>query len=151
MTRERAGFGPGLRIARERAGVTIEAIAASTKIKASLLAELERNDLSHWPHGLYRRAFFRDYLAAIGIASESLVAEFVRLFPDEGTGAPATVPVAVAGEMRLTLAGAPQLTRKAVVTSVAAALSTWVSWCCLPASRVGRQVSTSGPRLLLSR
>jgi hypothetical protein len=82
-TAERGAFGPGLRIARERAGVTLEAIAQSTKIKVSLLAGLENNDLSHWPCGIFRRAFFREYLAAIGIASESLVAEFIRLFPDD--------------------------------------------------------------------
>lgn len=122
MTPERAAFGPGLRIARERAGVTLEAIATSTKIKAALLAELENNDLSHWPHGIYRRAFFRDYLAAIGIVSESLVAEFVRLFPDGGTAVSARMPADVTRELRLTLAGAPHATSRAVLTSVAAAL-----------------------------
>lgn len=122
LTTERAAFGRRLRIARERAGVTLEAIAKSTKIKASLLAELENNDLSHWPRGIFRRAFFREYLAAIGMTSESLVAEFVQLFPDDGTGVSASTPADVTGELRLTLARAPQATRRTVLTSVTAAL-----------------------------
>jgi hypothetical protein len=73
-----------LRAARERAGITLEAIAASTKINRSLLAALEENDLAHWPAGIFRRAFFRSYLDAIGLQSESLVADFVRLFPESG-------------------------------------------------------------------
>ena len=77
-------FGARLRTQRERQGVSLAAIADSTKIKLSLLDELERGDVSHWPRGLFRRAYLRDYAAAIGASSEPLVAEFVRLFPEDG-------------------------------------------------------------------
>jgi hypothetical protein len=110
-----------MRNARERAGLTLDAIAASTKIKASLLAELERNDLSHWPHGIYRRAFFRAYAAALGIESDPLVAEFVRLFPDDGWATSVAAPAAT-GEMRLTLAAVPRSRARPVLASLAAAL-----------------------------
>jgi hypothetical protein len=119
----RKAFGPGLRSARERAGVTLEAIAESTKINRALLVELENNDLSHWPPGIFRRAFFREYLAAIGIASESLVAEFIRLFPDEGAGIPEAVPAEGDSDLRLTLAEAPGTGKGAAVMHVAAALA----------------------------
>lgn len=118
----RAAFGPGLRIARERAGIPLDEIARATKIKVSLLAELENNDVSHWPRGIYRRAFFREYLAAIGSESDSLVAEFVRLFPDDGTGVWTRTPARVQGELRLTLARVPRATGRTVLTSVASAL-----------------------------
>src|SRR5580765_8374435 len=47
-------FGRRLRDQRERHGVTLETIAANTKISASLLAGLERGDVSAWPSGIFR-------------------------------------------------------------------------------------------------
>ena len=88
MMASREGFGPGLRAVRERKGLTLDAIAKSTKINASLLAALERNDLSQWPSGIFRRAFLRSYAHALGIAAEPLLADFQRYFPDDGTPAP---------------------------------------------------------------
>lgn len=90
MMSGREGFGPGLRAIRERKGLTLDAIAKSTKINASLLAALERNDLSQWPSGIFRRAFLRSYAHALGIASDPLLADFQRYFPDDGTPAPHT-------------------------------------------------------------
>jgi hypothetical protein len=79
----RAAFCARLKASRERKGVSLEDIAAPTKISRSLLKGLEDNDLSRWPHGLYRRSYLRDYLRAIDLLEESIVTEFVRLFPDE--------------------------------------------------------------------
>jgi hypothetical protein len=114
-----------LRVAREHAGVTLDAIAASTKIKQSLLAELERNDVSHWPRGIYRRAFFREYVAAIGIAPDAPVAEFIRLFPEDDGEIPDLPPVTrpeATSELRLNLAGASRPSLSTVLTHVAAAV-----------------------------
>ena len=98
---DQVAFGSRLRVERERCGLTLEAIAHSTKIKQSLLAALERGDVSAWPGGLFRRAHLRDYVSAIGLAPEPLVAEFVRLFPERDSpltmsgdpGAPLALPV----------------------------------------------------------
>jgi hypothetical protein len=83
--------------------VSLEAIAASTKISRSLLKGLEENNLSRWPQGLYRRSYLRDYLRAIDLPQESTVAEFVRLFPDGDATAPVmaapVVPAVGAGEV----------------------------------------------------
>jgi transcriptional regulator with XRE-family HTH domain len=76
-------FGPRLKAERERRGITLSSIAESTKIKESLLSALERNDLSKWPQGIFRRAHFCDYVTAIGLPSGPLLAEFLTLFPDE--------------------------------------------------------------------
>jgi transcriptional regulator with XRE-family HTH domain len=81
----RHAFGSRLRTQRERRGVTLESIADSTKIKRSLLEALERGDASQWPRGLFRRAYIRDYACAIDLPAEPLVAEFVKLFPDDGS------------------------------------------------------------------
>jgi transcriptional regulator with XRE-family HTH domain len=83
MNVDRDSFGPYLRGERERRGLTLEGIADSTKIKRSLLAALERSDVSQWPSGIFRRAFMREYASAIGLPPEPVVAELTRLFPDE--------------------------------------------------------------------
>jgi hypothetical protein len=80
---EQDGFGPALRRERERSGLDLHTIATATKISASLLDALERNDLSRWPGGIFRRSFVRSYAAAIGLPPDETVAEFVRLFPEE--------------------------------------------------------------------
>lgn len=79
----RVAFCAQLKAAREKKGVSLDEIAASTKISRSLLIGLESNDVSRWPQGLYRRSYLRDYLRAIDLAPESVVAEFARLFPGE--------------------------------------------------------------------
>ena len=97
-------FGRRLRDQRERQGVTLEAIAATTKIKASLLGALERGDVSAWPKGIFGRAFVRGYATAIGVAPEPIVAEFARLFPDAGTAVEAVAVPEATSEFRMTLA-----------------------------------------------
>jgi hypothetical protein len=103
----RRGFCARLKSERERHGISLAAIAETTKVNAALLEALERGDLSRWPTGLYRRAFFREYVASIGLPLEPYVGEFVVLFSD---GEPASaclnaaVPVTAGGSFRLTLA-----------------------------------------------
>lgn len=86
----RAAFGPRLRAHRERRGITLESIAENTKIKLSLLAGLERSDFSQWPRGIFRRAYVREYVVAIGLDPQPLLAEFIHLFPENGP-APDTI------------------------------------------------------------
>jgi transcriptional regulator with XRE-family HTH domain len=78
---DRDTFGPRLRSERERRGISIETIAAVTKVGADLWLGLERNDFSKWPQGIFARAFIRDYAKAIGLDGDELVDEFCRLFP----------------------------------------------------------------------
>jgi transcriptional regulator with XRE-family HTH domain len=98
VTAEHEAFGLRLKSHRERCGITLESIAESTKIKRSLLAALERGDVSHFPLGIFRRAFVRSYATAIGLPAEPIVAEFGQLFPEPGGEAPqpaAPVPAPV--------------------------------------------------------
>ena len=74
-------FGPNLRRVRVRRGVTLEEIAAATNIDVSLLADLEINDFSRWPSGIYSRAYIRQYAQAIGVDPDAAVDEFCRWFP----------------------------------------------------------------------
>jgi transcriptional regulator with XRE-family HTH domain len=75
-------FGPRLRRERERKHISIDAIAAATKIKASLFEQLERGDASKWPSGIFGRSFLRAYAEAIGLDPDATVREFLAVFPD---------------------------------------------------------------------
>lgn len=79
---KRRAFCARLKSERERRGRSLADIATSTKIKASLLDALERGDLSRWPKGIYRRSFFRDYVADIGLHPDSFVSEFLDVFAE---------------------------------------------------------------------
>lgn len=75
-------FGPRLRSERERRRIALEAIAENTKIGIGLLKGLERNDLSRWPSGIFRRSFIRSYAEAIGLDADETLREFLEHFPD---------------------------------------------------------------------
>ena len=75
-------FGARLRERREQQQVALSTIAEQTKIKVSLLEALERGDVSHWPSGIFRRAFIRAYAEAIGLEPDVIVREFLDLYPD---------------------------------------------------------------------
>jgi transcriptional regulator with XRE-family HTH domain len=79
---ERRAFGDRLRRQRERRGVTLEAIARSTKVSASLFAALERGDCSRWPGGVYSRAYIRAYAELVGLDPNEAVEDFTAAFAD---------------------------------------------------------------------
>jgi cytoskeletal protein RodZ len=65
-----------LRAARERAGLTIEDVAASTKIRAASLEALERGEFSSLPGEFYTRAFLRSYAAHLGLSPQAILADY---------------------------------------------------------------------------
>jgi hypothetical protein len=91
---KRRVFCARLKSERERRGRSLAEIAASTKIKASLLDALERGDLSRWPKGIYRRSFFRDYVADIGLHPDPFVSEFLDVFAEAAPPSSATAGAA---------------------------------------------------------
>jgi len=94
-----------LKEARERRGISLEAIADITKVNEALFVALERNDVSRWPTGIYRRSFFREYATAIGLPADSAVNEFLRLFPDDYEQRAQPTLLTGSGPLRMTLAG----------------------------------------------
>ena len=113
------GFGARLRNRRETQNIDLAAIADQTKIKRSLLEALERDDLSHWPSGIFRRAWFRSYAQAIGLDPDSSVREFLEAHPDpeeiaaaEATAASARQEAATGGLRGLVGAAIGSLSRR---------------------------------------
>ena len=93
----RSTLGTRLRETREHKGLSLTAIAERTKISVVMLEGLERDDVSRWPGGLFRRAWVRAYAQSVGLEPESIVKEFVEFHPDPAEQA---LVEAVAAETR---------------------------------------------------
>lgn len=76
------GLGARLRQRREEQKIDLSVIAEQTKIKRSLLEALERDDLSQWPTGIFRRAWMRSYAKAIGADADATVRELLEAHRD---------------------------------------------------------------------
>lgn len=103
-----------MRAERERRRVTLESIAAKTKISLSLLRDLEGDDVSHWPAGIFRRSFLKSYAEAVGLDADDTLREFLERYPDPlqlaTTAEPGDLRRARAkAALRLTLADEPQV------------------------------------------
>lgn len=112
-------FGARLKAQRESRQVTLEAIAEQTKIRVGLLEALERDDVSRWPVGLFRRSFLRSYATAIGFDPEAAVREFVTLYP-EAVEEPAAAILADAESIRT---GRPRMRLHYLLDSAVRAVS----------------------------
>jgi transcriptional regulator with XRE-family HTH domain len=106
-------FGRRLRRERERRHIALSSISANTKISVSLFAALERDDVSRWPSGIFRRAFIRAYAENVGLDPDETTREFVERFPDPAAPPPRPAAAAAAAPafararrpaLRLTLA-----------------------------------------------
>ena len=115
VSEEQADFGAQLRQERERRGIALSSVAETTKVAESLLAALERGDVSKWPSGIYRRSFFREYATAIGLPSDVATSDFLRLFTEAGAASPDR------GELRLTLAPEKRLHARSLAARTATA------------------------------
>jgi transcriptional regulator with XRE-family HTH domain len=115
-------FGARLRERRERQQIVLTTIAEQTKIKASLLEALERDDVSQWPSGIFRRAFVRAYAHAIGLDPDAVVREFLELYPDpiEADAADSTIAVGSDGSPARS---APPMRLRYLMSSAIASLS----------------------------
>lgn len=93
-------FGGRLRQARERRGISLRQIAASTKISAAALEALERNDISKLPGGLFSRAFIRSYAIEVGLDPDDTIREFLARFDQEPAPAAAASEAEIPEEER---------------------------------------------------
>jgi transcriptional regulator with XRE-family HTH domain len=103
-------FGSRLRRERERRQIALSSLSANTKIGVSLFEGLERDDVSRWPPGIFRRSFIRAYAQGIGLDPDEVTQEFLERFPDpleplSPAMGPAPTSAAAGGTaLRLTLA-----------------------------------------------
>ena len=76
-----SAFVTRLRRYRQQAGISLDEIAAQTRVRSELFAAFEENELAAWPKGVYARAWIRAYASAVGLDPIDTVNEFCRLFP----------------------------------------------------------------------
>ena len=88
-------FGGRLRQARERRGISLRQIAASTKIAPAALEALERNDITRLPGGIFSRAFVRSYAMEVGLDPDDTVKQFLERFDQEPPPTAASVAAAI--------------------------------------------------------
>ncbi len=69
------GIGETLREAREERGLSLDDAATETRIRATHLAALEREEYERLGGDVYVRGFIRSYARAVGIDPERLLAE----------------------------------------------------------------------------
>jgi len=70
-------LGTRLKQARQDKGVSLNDIAADTKIAVPTLESLERSDFGKLPGGIFSRAFVRAYAIAVGVEPEAAVNDFL--------------------------------------------------------------------------
>jgi len=71
-----ASVGERLRHAREQAGLTLSDVAARTKIQRWILEDIERDDLSRVPGGVFVRGYLTSFARVVGIDAEPLWADY---------------------------------------------------------------------------
>jgi cytoskeleton protein RodZ len=71
-----ASFGENLRREREMRGVTLEEIAAATKISVRFLGSLESEQFERLPGGVFNRGFLRAYAQYLGLDEGKLLADY---------------------------------------------------------------------------
>jgi transcriptional regulator with XRE-family HTH domain len=109
-------FGARMRERREQQQISLIAISEQTKIKVSLLDALERDDVSQWPTGIFRRAFIRSYARAVDLDADAVVREFLERYPDPAESV-APVPALEPGSEHATVRPAPPMRLRFLVRS----------------------------------
>lgn len=61
---------------RERAGLTLQQIAESTKISIRFLRAIEAGEIGQLPGGIYTASYLRQYAEAIGYEASRLLARY---------------------------------------------------------------------------
>ena len=116
-------FGARLRQRREERQIALSAIADETKIKLSLLEALEHDDVSHWPAGIFRRAYIRAYAHMIGLDPDEVVREFLLVHPEPISAVDAAAAVVAAAEEASRRHSAPPTRLRTMVDSALGSLA----------------------------
>jgi transcriptional regulator with XRE-family HTH domain len=76
-----AGVGRELARARERRGLSLHDVSLRTRIAVPLLEQIERDEFSMVPEGIYARGMLRAIAREVGCDAESVVRRFVQQHP----------------------------------------------------------------------
>lgn len=77
------GLGDRLRAARMACNLDLAKLAARIHLTTDMVEALERDDYAEMPARVFVRGYVRNYARAVNLPSESVLAQFDRLWPDE--------------------------------------------------------------------
>lgn len=80
-----ASFGEQLRQARETQNITLQEIAASTKISSRALQALESEHFDQLPGGIFNKGFVRAYARYVGLDEEKMLAAYLAAAKTDGS------------------------------------------------------------------
>jgi cytoskeleton protein RodZ len=81
----KGNFGEHLRREREMRGVSLEEIAAATRIQTRFLEALENERWETLPGGVFNRGFVRSVANYLGLDGEAMLGEYTLATGDRGT------------------------------------------------------------------
>jgi cytoskeleton protein RodZ len=90
-----ATVGEQLRRRREQAKLTLSEVAARTRVPEWILAEVERDELTRVPGGIYIRGYITSFARVVGLDGEQLWANYCadsQPAPETAAPPPVTVP-----------------------------------------------------------
>ncbi|HHI77245.1 MAG TPA: helix-turn-helix domain-containing protein [Gammaproteobacteria bacterium] len=79
------GLGDRLKAARMACNLDLGRLAARIHLTADVVDALERDDYSDMPARVFVRGYVRNYARAVNLPTDSVLAQFDRLWPDEET------------------------------------------------------------------
>jgi cytoskeletal protein RodZ len=88
-------FGASLKQARESKGISLDQIAAETRISTRFLSAIENEEFHLLPGGIFNRGFVRAFAEKVGLDADQAVADYERLAevrPLEVVSAPEPAP-----------------------------------------------------------
>ena len=83
---ETVAFGEGLRRERERRSISLDEIAATTKIGTRLLRALEEEQFDLLPGGIFNKGYVRAYAKYVGIDEEKAIAGYLQAAQEAAPG-----------------------------------------------------------------
>src|SRR5438045_7296708 len=86
-------LGASFKKARESRGVSLDQIAAETRISTRFLLAIENEEFHLLPGGVFNRGFVRSFAESVGLDTNQVVADYERLV---SVGDPNDVPVSAA-------------------------------------------------------
>jgi len=87
-----SNFGATFRQARESKGISLDRIAADTRISTRFLRAIENEDFHSLPGGIFNRGFVRAYAEHIGLNPDQAVADYERLAEVHNPAEPVSAP-----------------------------------------------------------
>jgi cytoskeletal protein RodZ len=85
-------FGEKLRKQREQRGITLEAVANTTKISTRMLKALEDEHFDQLPGGVFNKGFVRAYARQVGLDEEEAISDYLAALGESQVRSQPVVP-----------------------------------------------------------